>query len=425
MSPFIFTRISLALLIGLLGLTACAEAHTPRAPQASTSPVAPSPRLAQTPAPEVSYQLVNANNRFGFQLFKQILDQADKQGNVFVSPSSVAIALSMTYNGADGTTKTAMAKALQLNKMTLEVLNQENADLINLLKNADPQVQLTIANSLWTRQTVTFNPDFLAQTKRFYDAPVNSLDFNNPDATKTINEWVSQTTQGKITQMIDRIQPDQVMFLINALYFKGKWANEFDPKQTVTQPFYLGNGQQKQHPLMTQSDRYAYYENKQFQAVSLPYGNGRMSLYVFLPKPNQKLSTFYKSLTAENWQTWMTLFSKRDGRVQLPKFKLEYEIELKQALSALGMAVAFDPNRANFANLSPMTTVISQVKHKTFVEVNEVGTEAAASTSVGISVTSAPAIPPFQMTVDRPFFCAIRDNQTGTLLFMGSIVNPQ
>lgn len=215
------------------------------------------------------------------------------------------------------------------------------------------------------------------------------------------------------------------MFLINAIYFKGKWMNEFDKSQTADQPFTLADGRQKQHPMMSQRGDYRYTENQQFQAVSLPYGKGRTSLYVFLPKPNSNLADFQKTLTAENWQTWMKTFSKREGSIQLPRFKMEYEIQLKKSLSALGMGIAFDPLKADFSNLSETSTRIDEVKHKTFVEVNEEGTEAAAVTSIGIRATSAQMeVAPFSMTVDRPFFCAIRDNKTGEILFMGEIVNP-
>lgn len=373
---------------------------------------------------QVNPRLVKANTQFGFKLFSEILKQ-DGQDNVFVSPSSVAIALSMTYNGASGETQKAMAKALQLQGLSLSELNQANADLKNSLEKADPSVQVAIANSLWAREGVSFKSGFIDRNQTFYDAKVKTLDFNSAAAPGEINSWVKESTRGKINQIVDQIQPDQVMFLLNAVYFKGKWTNEFDKKQTATRPFYLANGTQKQHPLMQQKGKYRYYENEQFQAVSLPYGSEQMSLYVFLPNEKSSLSTFYKTLTDKNWQTWMQQFSQRQGSIQIPRFKLSYDTELKDALSALGMKVAFDPSNANFSNLSDATTNINEVKHKTFVEVNEEGTEAAAVTSVGITVTSVQVEePPFEMVVNRPFFCAIRDNKTGEILFMGSIVNP-
>jgi serine protease inhibitor len=217
-----------------------------------------------------------------------------------------------------------------------------------------------------------------------------------------------------------------VLYLINAIYFKGNWQKEFSKSATQEQPFTLLNGTRKQHPLMSQSGKYRYYENPEFQAISLPYGSGRLSMFVFLPKPNVKQADFYRNFTSENWQQWMKQFSSRSGQIVLPRFKLEYDITLNQALQALGMGVAFQ-DQANFANMTPKEVKIDEVKHKTFVEVNEEGTEAAAVTSVGIRATSAPPPEeaPFKMVVDRPFFCAIRDNQTGTILFMGSIVDPK
>jgi serpin B len=383
-----------------------------------------SPLTAQLPNPAVDSQFVDANTKFGFKLFKEILKQ-DSKKNVFVSPTSVAIALSMTYNGADGETQQAMAKALELQGMSLQDINQANDTLKATLENADPAVQLSIANSLWAKQGVAFKPDFMQRNQQFYGAKVTELDFGKPDAPKIINNWVKENTRGKIDQIVQQIQTDDVLFLINAIYFKGKWTKEFDKSQTTERPFYLSDGTQKQHPMMSQSGRYRYYENDSFQAVTLPYGTERLSLYVFLPRKNTTLDAFQQQLAVENWQQWMNQFQMRRGSIQLPSFKFEYEIQLNTALKSLGMEAAFDGSRANFSNMTSASVKIDEVKHKTFVEVNEEGTEAAAATSVRATLTSA-RMPeePFQMVVDRPFFCAIRDNQTGTVLFMGSIREP-
>jgi serine protease inhibitor len=370
-------------------------------------------------------KLVEANTRFGFKLFAEAVKKEGSQ-NVFVSPSSVALALAMVYNGAAGETQQAMAKAMELQGINLADLNPSNAELIQLLKNPDPKVQLAIANSLWARQGVPFQPDFLQRNQQFYHAKVTELDFQDPKAVTTINNWVSENTRNKITEIIDRLAPEDVMVLINAIYFKGNWSQQFDPSLTKQEPFFLGEGRQKSHPLMAQRGEYRYLENDQFQAVSLPYGdNQRMSMVVFLPRASSNLSTFLPTLTAENWEQWMKQFSNRLGSVQIPRFKLEYETDLIPALSALGMGNAFT-RQANFSGLSPVPTQIDQVKHKTFVEVNEEGTEAAAVTSIGIRATSAmPPTEPFSLVVNRPFFCAIRDNLTGTVLFMGAIADPR
>ena len=383
-------------------------------------------RLAvQQPNTLVDSKLVDANTKFGFKLFQEVLKQ-DSKRNVFVSPTSIAIALSMTYNGASGETQQAMANALELQGMSLDNINQANNTLKASLENADPAVQMSIANSLWARQGISFNPEFIKQNQQFYGAKVTELDFAKPDSSNIINNWVKENTRGKIDNIVGQLKPDDVLFLINAIYFKGNWTKKFDKSQTTERPFNLSNGSQKQHPMMSQSGKYRYYENETFQAVSLPYGKGRMSLYVFLPSKTTNLNTFQQQLKSENWQQWMNQFRMRQGSVELPRFKFDYDIKLNNALKALGMETAFS-NQANFSNMTSAAVAINQVKHKTFVEVNEEGTEAAAATSVGMVLTSArmPAEEPFQMVVDRPFFCAIRDNQTGTILFMGSIKEPK
>lgn len=408
----------------LFGVLGCSQINSDTSAMAqSRLPNTESPLQKKTVNPDT--KLVNANNKFGFKLFSELLKKESSEKNVFVSPSSVAIALAMTYNGASGSTQKAMARTLELQGMNLSEINSSYAALKKLLENPDANVQLTIANSLWANQNTSFKSDFLKRNKDFYNAQVTSLNFQDAEAPNIINNWVKDNTQGKISKIVDQIQPDQVLFLINAIYFKGKWSNEFDKSQTATLPFYLASGQQKQHPMMSQDGDYRYQENDQFQAVSLPYGkDGKVSLYIFLPKQNSNLKTFYQSLNAENWDNWMAQFRRREGSIRLPKFKTDYDVTLNDALKALGMGEAFS-NQANFAGIGK-NLAISQVKHKTFVEVNEEGTEAAAATSATITLTSA-ATPtePFKMIVDRPFFCAIRDNQTGSVLFMGSIMEPQ
>ncbi|MFS0514054.1 serpin family protein [Nostoc sp. UIC 10607] len=392
--------------------------------------------LAQSslPQPETPLQkktvktdtrIVDSSNKFGFKLFSEVL-KGDNEKNVFISPSSIAIALAMTYNGASGSTQQAMAKTLELQGMNLPEINSSYAAVLKqLLDNQDAKVQLSIANSLWANQDVSFAPDFLKRTQDFYQAKVSNLNFKDAAASSIINNWVEENTKGKITKIVETIEPNQVLFLINAIYFKGNWSNQFDKSQTAQYPFYITSGRRKQHPMMSQEGDYRYYENEQFQAVSLPYGkDGKLSFYIFLPKQNSNLKAFYQNLNVENWQKWMTQFNKQKGFIRLPRFKIDYDVTLNDALKTLGMEEAFS-DKANFSGMGK-NFAISQVKHKTFVEVNEEGTEAAAATSVGIVATSLREEPePFRMIVERPFFCAIRDNQTGNLLFMGSIIEPQ
>jgi len=373
---------------------------------------------------KVDNRLVAATSRFSFKLYNQLLKQGTSK-NRFVSPSSVMLALAMTYNGAEGETRQAMARALEVEGLSLEEVNRGFADLKSMLGSADPKLQLNIANSLWARKGFALKPDFIQRTKEFYAAEVTSLDFSNPAAPETINSWVKNNTGGRIDKIVDQISDETILFLINAIYFKGQWTVEFEKSKTREDDFKLADGSQKKLPMMSQSGRYNYYKGKDFQAVSLPYGSGRMSMYVFLPDKSTSLDQFEKNLTAANWETWMKSFRVAPGELMLPRFKIEYEVNLNDALKALGMSEAFDSTRANFSGIAQGRIYVSEVKHKTIAEVNEEGTVAAAVTSVGIQVTSVqPPQENFIMKVDRPFFVAIRDNVTGTVLFMGSITDP-
>jgi serine protease inhibitor len=409
----------------LFSVLGCSQVESNKSALAQSSlPQPETPLQKKTVNPDT--KIVESSNKFGFKLFSEVLKDDKGENNVFISPSSVAIALAMTYNGASGSTQQAMAKTLELQGMNLPEINSSYAAVLKqLLENPDAKVQLSIANSLWANQDVSFAPDFLKRSQDFYQAKVSNLNFKDAAASSTINNWVKEKTKGKIAKIVETIEPNQVLFLINAIYFKGNWSNKFDKSQTAQYPFYITPGRRKQHPMMSQEGDYRYHESEEFQAVSLPYGkDGRLSFYIFLPKQNSNLKAFYQNLNIENWEKWMTQFNKQKGFIRLPRFKTDYEVTLNDALKSLGMEEAFS-RKANFSGMGK-NFAISQVKHKTFVEVNEEGTEAAAATSVGIVTTSLRQEPePFKMIVDRPFFCAIRDNQTGNILFMGSIIEPQ
>ena len=380
----------------------------------------------QEQSKKVDERLIAASSKFTFKLYQQAVKQRG-QSNLFISPTSVMLALSMTYNGAEGETRRAMANTLGFGDMSLEEVNRAAADLISALASTDPKVQIKIANSIWTRKGLSPKPAFLQRTKENYAAEVASLDFASPTAAATINSWVSKNTEGRIKKIIDEIDSDKIMFLINAIYFKGEWEVAFQKEKTKDDVFRLADGNQKKLPMMFRSGKYLYQKGKDFQAVVLPYGTGKVSMYVFLPDENTSLEQFEKNITHENWETWMTRFGSAPGDLTLPRFKVEYAAELNDMLKALGMAEAFDGARADFSGIAEVSggnrIYISEVKHKAFAEVNEEGTVAAAVTSVGMTLTS---LPPqnFVMKVDRPFFFAIRDNATGNVMFMGSVVNP-
>jgi serine protease inhibitor len=371
----------------------------------------------------VEDHLVVAQNRFAFKLFGTLARQ-DSGRNVFISPSSVALALAMTYNGARGETRSAMARSLELGELSLGDLNRASAELFASLNSLDPQVRLAIANSLWARQGVEFEGDFVRAARDSYDASVLSLDFARDPVVATVNQWVREHTAGKIESILDRVDPSAILILVNAIYFKGSWSRQFDRRLTREGPFTLPDGRVVRPPMMSQSGKYRYYEDRGFRAVRLPYGRGRMSMYIFLPATRTGLDTFLQSLDATRWDAWLRGFRETDGHIALPRFTLSYAASLNEPLKALGMADAFS-SRADFSGMCSGYARIDEVRHKAFVEVNEEGTEAAAATAVTMMRASFAPSRTFSMVVDRPFFCAIRDDQTGAVLFMGAIVAPE
>ena len=383
--------------------------------------------LRGDPVPiSIDTNVVTANTQFGFDLFNE-LRTIEQNKNIFISPLSISIALAMTLNGASGETEQAMANTLHLQALDSESIDTGYAGLQQTLLTSDPKVTLAIANSLWARQDVPFKQDFLQRNTQYFGAEVSTLDFIDPNTLTTINQWVSTNTNGKIPKILDEINADMVLFLINAIYFKGAWQTKFDPSHTRDGTFYLATGAEKQVPMMTRTGDYAYYENyeEKCQAVSLPYGDGRMSMYIFLPYRESDLNTFLDSLNDENWENWMSQFHEQEIFLSMPKFKLAYEKTLNNPLGSLGMGIAFAAGRADFSRMADLEALgknlyIGEVLHKAVVEVNEEGTEAAAVTSVGVRATSLPP----QFTADRPFFFAIRDNETKTVLFMGTVVDP-
>lgn len=377
------------------------------------------------PVEEVDDRLVKANNDFGFNLFREITNN-EPGGNVFISPSSVLTALAMTYNGAEEETRAAMETTLLLLGMSGDEVNTAFADLLTILENPDPKVELAVANSLWAREGVDFNEDFLQRNRDYFGAEIAELDFSDINAAEEVNEWVKEQTRNKIEEIVDGpIAQETILFLINAIYFKGEWSEPFDPELTREIPFNLPDGGQKDHPVMFRNDDFRYLENDLFQAVSLPYGkNERVSMYIFLPAEGVALKELYGEMNAVTWNNWLNSFKTMEGEVGLPRFSFDYETSLNEILKTLGMGIAFDGDAADFSGMRPIPPrlYISEVKHKTFVEVNEEGTEAAAVTSVDVGVTAMPET--FSMVVNRPFFFTITDDMTGTILFMGAVNEP-
>ncbi len=370
-------------------------------------------------------RVIDADNDFGLRLLLQLAKQSHDK-NVFISPFSVAIALAMIYNGAENATKQAMATTLGLNGLSLQEINAANRALISIQKQCDSEIQLTIANSIWIREGIALFPEFVQRISDDYDGKIVNMDFSASDAVDTINRWVADKTKGRIKTLVtrDMLNPPAILFLINAIYFKGIWEQPFKQAETKARPFTMLDGTRKQCPMMEQLGMYKYYEHSDFQAISLPYGYGHLSMYIFLPKRSSSIRELQTNLNMKNWGNWISELRIRIGQIVLPRFKLEYGTGLKGALVALGMGTAFRED-ANFQGMGAGPFWISEVIHKSFLVVNEKGTEAAAATGMGV-LMGRPSVEEkgFTMIVDHPFVAAICDTYSGAVLFVGFILDP-
>jgi serine protease inhibitor len=369
-------------------------------------------------------KLVVASNQFGFSLFNEVVSQSEG-GNVFISPLSVSMALGMVYNGARGDTEAGMRATLAYGDLSPEEINQSYLSLIEFLTHLDPKVTMEIANSIWIREGLSVLEAFIELNRKFFLAEVTSLDFSAPDAADTINGWVSEKTHGKITEIVaSPIDPMLVMFLINAVYFKGSWTIQFDPAKTVDTTFHAPAGDLTVRQ-MTVHDTFPYLETADFQAVDLPYGDGAFAATILLPAAGKTADELIAALSSESWAALVAGLVPSEGDVALPRFELDYKVSLAAVLQALGMGIAFGEG-ADFSGINgPGGLFISDVLHKSYLKVNEEGTEAAAVTSVEVGgECSACGSPFFWLNVDRPFVLVIHERQSGALLFMGKIVAP-
>lgn len=368
--------------------------------------------------------LVNSVNGFSFKILNQI-NTTELNQNVFISPLSISYALGMTLNGASANTYDSIKNTLNFSNLTSDEINQNYKSLMELLTNLDPKVIFKIANSIWHRNELPVEKDFVDINKNYFNAQVSGLDFSATNAAQIINTWVDKNTNGKIKEIVpDPIPRLVVMYLINAIYFKGIWTYQFDPNQTKNENFALPGGSQKTCKMMHISGDFKYFEDEQLQMIDLPYGDKKFSMTIVLPKGNKNIDEFVGGISGIKWNIWIQNLHIKEGDLFLPKYKIEFKKSLNDVLKGMGMKIAFDPERANFTKISKVGDLhITNVLHKTYIDVNEEGTEAAAVTSVEIGVTSIRES--FVMRVDRPFFFVIRDNHSNSLLFMGKIVEPQ
>lgn len=369
-------------------------------------------------------KIVEANSKFALKIFSEIASQKSNE-NMFISPLSISLVLSMTYNGAEKNTRDQMMNTLEYQGLSIDNVNKNNNTLLRLLLT-DQDIQLSIANAIFYRKGSNFKQDFLYRNKANYFSEIRELDFTEPEALSTINNWVSDNTNDKIPSILDKIDETELMYLINAIYFKGTWTNVFEISETKEEDFILADGTVKKHPMMHQYDVYLHFKDDNVAFIRMPYGNNlRTGMYIFLPKKGMPLDQFSKNLSYEKLDQWLSHSSGEKGYITIPKFRMEYKTDLIQPLKNLGMTDAFQSGKADFSKMTDVKDFfLTKALQKTFVEVNEEGTEASVVTFVGGEVTTS-SPPPFNFVVDRPFMTAIVDETTKTILFMGLIYNPE
>ncbi|MEJ2541485.1 MAG: serpin family protein [Gemmatimonadota bacterium] len=400
----------------VVATVACGDVSGPG--DGTGDPITELPRTLTT----VETELVSASNQFGLDLLRETL--AREEGlNVVLSPLSASVALGMTLNGADGSTFDAMRETLGYPGLQQAEINAAYRDLLTLLVELDPDVEFQVANSLWADEGFPFEEDFVARVQSSFDAVARTLDLQAPATLGEINGWVEEETNGYIPTLLDEIPAETVMYLINAIYFESTWTLQFDPDETRTAPFRRADGVEVQVPLMSmRSAEIPWVRDEGFVAADLPYGAEAFGMLVILPAEGTPVRDFVANLTAGDLaEIESALVERQLSRLALPRFKLSYGTLLNDALKAMGMEVAFDELAADFDRMSPDSRLfIDEVRQKTFIEVDEAGTRAAAATSVGVGETSLPP----ELVADRPFLFVLRERLSGTILFTGVVGDP-
>ena len=375
---------------------------------------------------EKSAKLIEADNAFGLELFKTVRKNSSEQ-NIMISPLSVSVAFAMVYNGADTDTKAEMEKTMKLNGLTVEQINQSYNSLIKALMSLDKDVVFEIANAIFYAESFSVKSPFLDINKSVYDANISKLNFGSPTSVKAINDWVSVKTHDKISKIIDLLNPLDRMVLLNAIYFNGIWKNKFDEKGTHLLPFTKADGTNLDVPMMKKEEKLEYQENDVFGAIRMPYGTGQYNMIVILPGSGKNSQDIINSLNTTNWTSWMNAFKVTDPVVvTMPRFKFAFETKLNNILTEMGMKKAFEAGVADFSKIANEDLYISSAVHKSYIDVNENGTEAAAVTSITISTTSIGNEPPkIYFNVNKPFVFAITEKGTNAILFIGELNNPE
>jgi serpin B len=366
--------------------------------------------------------LIESGNSFSFDIFRRIASNEDQSKNIIISPLSISYALSMTLNGANGSTRDAMLNALRVSGITPEEINTSYKSLTEALLSVDKRVLISIANSVWTENKFQVKKPFIDILTGYYDAESKQFDIDDPSAPDKMNEWIENNTNGLIKNMIDELDPATVMMIINAIYYKGKWKSQFDPDETISDNFYKPGGTSITVPMMKQKTKFRVYEGTDFTLAEFPYGQGNFVMDIILPDAQNGLPGLLPSLTDIAFSGWIDQLQEKEVELSMPKFKYDYKKKLKEVLTDMGMGIAF-LDGADFTNISStLPLAIDDVTHQAFIETNEEGTEAAAATVVGIIVTSMPQI--FDFNIDHPFFYIIRETTTNSIIFMGRVADP-
>jgi len=372
-------------------------------------------------------QIADEGLSFSMRLFSEVLKESGGVDNVIVSPLSLNIALAMVWNGADGETRKAIQEAIGMSQFHADEVNEFFKKLKDALLQTDPTTKLAIANSIWTHTNFPVKQTFYDLNNTWYDAEVSVLDFKDASTPSVINSWCSNNTNGLIKEMIKEIPSDAVMYLLNALYFKGIWSDGsgFIKKNTKNEPFQKADGKSITVSMMSQNSHQLYYADERLSLTSLTYGNGAYRMVFILPS-HGTVEELVDRLTENGYLTsCLNHAYTYNLNIYIPKFKIEYETEFNNPLTALGMGVAFDKQNADFSGISDVDVYISKVKQKAYIDVNEEGTEAAAVTSVEMGVTSADPGETATFRADRPFIYFIQETSTGVILFAGKTGEPK
>jgi serine protease inhibitor len=408
---------TLLLCIGMGVLVACGNSDNINDP----TPVSATPVLSSKGISGVSARFAAQTSTFAFDYLQQI-NQKQPNKNVLVSPLSLNMALGMLLNGAEKTTATEIQQALRIEGISLDELNKTCQNLMTNLGTLDNNVKLGIANSTWQRNSLSIEKTFTDNLSNYFKAETNTFDINKKEEAKSaINQWVSSKTNGKIPSIIDQVPNNAAMFLLNAVYFQGNWKYKFDVAKTYNTTFTTSTKQPKTVKMMSQRLKVRMAEGTNYAAYELPYSNGAFRMTIVIPDNGVNIDTFVQSFGYAAWQTLNSKLIEQEHEIGLPKFELNFETELKDVLDAMGMKKAFT-NLAELTKISKTNGLfVSGVKQKTYLNIDEAGTEAAAATSISVGIT---AVPTRNYIADRPFMLVISEKGSDTVLFAGKVANP-